>query len=103
VSSDRERAYYTELTNDVTASLPAGWHLVPGSAFGGNLPSTGFRSSTGAHGEIWLKETADQGYELDYQLVSAPTASHASKADDDDPIGQGGIITPPTPPAPPKF
>jgi len=101
VNGSTERADYNELTNDVTASLPADWRVVPGAPFGGSLPSTGYRSSTGAHGEIWLVETPDQNYELHYQLVSAPTASHASKPDDDDPIGQGGLITPPTPPAPP--
>jgi hypothetical protein len=102
LNRDRERAYYTELTDDVTASLPADWKRVDGSPFGGSLPSTGYRSSSGAHGEIWLTETTDQNYELHYQLVSAPTGARAPKADDDDPIGAGGFITPPTPPAPPS-
>jgi hypothetical protein len=101
VNKSAERAYYTQLTDDITASLPPDWKRVDGSVFGGSLPSTGYRSSSGAHGEVWLKETADQNYELDYQLVSAPTGARSPKPDDDDPIGGGGFITPAAPPAPP--
>ena len=102
LNREKERAYYTQITDDVTASLPADWKRVDGAPFGGNLPSTGYRSSSGAHGEVWLTETADENYELHYQLVSAPTSARPPKADDDDPIGGGGFITPPTPPAPPS-
>jgi hypothetical protein len=102
VNPDKERWYYTQLTDDVTASLPADWKRIDGAPFGGSLPSTGYRSSSGAHGEIWLVETPGQNYELHYQLVSAPTRAQSPKVDDDDPIGAGGFITPPTPPAPPS-
>lgn len=102
LNKDSERAYYTQITDDVTASLPADWKPVAGAPFGGDLPSTGYRSSSGAHGEIWLTETTDGGYELHYQLVSAPTDPQPPKPSDDDPIGEGGFITPPTPPAPPS-
>ncbi len=101
VSKETERANYNQLTGDVTASLPGDWSPVAGSPFGGNLPSAGYRSSTGAHGEIWLAETAAGEYELHYQLVSAPTGRQTPKPTDDDPIGRGGFITPPTPQAPP--
>jgi uncharacterized protein DUF1036 len=102
LNRDTERAYYTQITNDVTASLPADWRRIDGAPFQTNLPSTGYRSSSGAHGEIWLVETPDQNYELHYQLVSAPTGAKSPKPDDDDPIGAGGFITPPPPPAPPS-
>ncbi len=101
VNKGSERAYYTQVTEDVTASLPGDWSPVAGAPFGGNLPSTGYRSSSGAHGEIWLVEVPDGGYELDYQLVSAPIGSQPAKPFVDDPIGEGGFITPPTPQAPP--
>jgi hypothetical protein len=45
---------------------------VPPNPFGGNLPSAGYRSTSGAHGEIWLTETPGGEYELNFQLVSAP-------------------------------
>jgi hypothetical protein len=98
VNKESERAYYTQVTEDVTASLPGDWSPVAGAPFGGNLPSTGYRSSSGAHGEIWLTEATDGGYELHYQLVSAPTGPQPPKPPEDDPIGHGGFITPPTPP-----
>jgi hypothetical protein len=102
VNANTERLNYTQLSDAVTASLPQGWSLVSGPPFAINLPSTGYRSSSGAHGEIWLSETTDGGYNLNFQLVSAPAASQAAKSADDDPIGEGGFITPPTPPpAPP--
>lgn len=79
VNPSYERAYYTQLTDDFTAVLPGDWSAVAGSAFGGSLPSTGFRSSTGAHCEIWLTETPGGGYDVNFQLVSAPTAPQARK------------------------
>ena len=67
-----ERSYYDALVQDVAASLPAEWSTGAANPFGGNLPSTGFRSTSGAHGEIWLVEPTDDSYELRFQLVSAP-------------------------------
>jgi hypothetical protein len=72
INKDRERAYYDVLTEDVAAALPADWTAGPPNPFGGNLPSAGFRSTSGAHGEIWLTETPAGEYELNFQLVSAP-------------------------------
>jgi uncharacterized protein DUF1036 len=102
LNKEKERAYYTQITNDVTASLPPDWKPISGAPFEGNLPSTGYRSSSGAHGEIWLTETPSEDYELNYQIVSAPTRRQPPNPSDDDPIGEGGFITPPTPPAPPS-
>jgi hypothetical protein len=72
IDKNYERAYYNELVQDVGASLPAGWSVGPPNPFGGALPSTGFRSNDGAHGEVWLVEPKDDTYELNFQLVSAP-------------------------------
>jgi hypothetical protein len=72
LDKDYERAYYNELVQDVAASLPAGWSAEPPNPFGGSLPSTGYRSNNGAHGEVWLVEPKDDTYELNFQLVSAP-------------------------------
>lgn len=96
-----ERAYYTAITDDVTASLPAGWSADAAPPFNSDLPSKGYRSTSGAHGEIWLVDT-DGAYELRFDLVAAGAAPPAAspepvKADDDDPIGAGGFITPPSP------
>jgi hypothetical protein len=67
-----ERAYYGEMVQDVGATLPAGWSIGPPNPFGGSLPSTGFLSTSGAHGEVWLTEPKDGEYEINFQLVSAP-------------------------------
>ena len=100
VNADAERARYNELTHDVTASLPEGWSVDPDPPFTG-LPSKGYRSTSGAHGEIWLVDLNGE-YELHFELIAAPSASQAAKpTDDDDPIGEGGFITPPTPNKPP--
>lgn len=72
IDKDYERAYYNELVQDVAASLPAGWSAGPPNPFGGSLPSTGWQSNNGAHGEVWLVEPKDDTYELNFQLVSAP-------------------------------
>lgn len=72
IDKNYERSYYNELVQDVAASLPAGWSTGPANPFGGSLPSTGFQSTSGAHGEIWLVEPTDDTYELHFQLVSAP-------------------------------
>jgi hypothetical protein len=96
------RADYTELTEDVSASLPADWSPDAKPPFGPEYPaSKGYRSSTGAHGEVWLASAqTGGGYELHYQLVSAPSRpaaiQPAPKPFEDDPIGEGGFITPPT-------
>ncbi|HEY2897756.1 MAG TPA: hypothetical protein VGJ12_11495, partial [Gemmatimonadaceae bacterium] len=101
VNAESERARYNELTDDVTASLPEGWSVDPEPPFTG-LPSKGYRSTSGAHGEIWLVDS-NGSYELHFELIAAPAATTqaAQPSDDDDPIGEGGFITPPTPPSPP--
>ena len=100
VNADVERARYTDLTDDVTASLPEGWSVDSDPPFTG-LPSKGYRSTSGAHGEIWLVDT-NGSYELHFELIAAPVATQATKPADDDPIGEGGFITPPTKPTPPR-
>lgn len=42
------RSYYTQLTEDVTASLPGDWSADAAPPFGGDLPGIGYRSSSGA-------------------------------------------------------
>jgi hypothetical protein len=67
------RSYYTELTEDLAVLLPGDWKPDAAPPFGGDLPSKGFRSTGGAHGEIWIARAASGGeYELHYQLVAAP-------------------------------
>jgi hypothetical protein len=97
------RDYYTQITDDVTASLPDGWSAVDEAPFTGDLPSRSYRSSGGAHSEFWLAHAPDgAAYELHFQLIVPASATQAAKpSDDDDPIGEGGFITPPTPPSPP--
>jgi Protein of unknown function (DUF1036) len=97
------RADYAELTEDVTASLPAGWAPVSAPPYGPDFPaSKGYRASSGAHGEIWIARAASGEYQLHYQLVSpglaaAPAANPTPPAAaPKDPIGSGGFITPPT-------
>ncbi|MDQ2766278.1 MAG: DUF1036 domain-containing protein [Gemmatimonadota bacterium] len=93
------RAYYSQIADDVTASLPADWRPGADSPFGGDLPGKGYQSTSQAHGEIWLAHAKNgSGYDLNFQLVSAPRGTQAPKSDDDDPIGNGGVITPATPP-----
>ena len=95
VNADAERARYDELTDDVTASLPEGWSVDPDPPFTG-LPSKAYRSTSGAHGEIWLVDS-NGAYELHFELIAAPVGAQAAEPTDDDPIGEGGFITPPTP------
>lgn len=100
VNADAERARYNELTDDVTLSLPEGWSVDPDPPFTG-LPSKGYRSTSGAHGEIWLVDSNGE-YELRFELIAAPLTTQAAKPTDDDPIGGGGFITPPPTPTPPS-
>ena len=79
VNPSYERAYYTQLADDFKATLPGDWSAVAGSVFGGVLASTGFRSTTGAHCEVWLVETEGGGYNVHFQLVSAPTGVRGHK------------------------
>jgi Protein of unknown function (DUF1036) len=93
------RAYYAQIADDVTASLPADWRPVGESPFGGDLPGKGYRSTSEAHGEIWIARAATGAdYELHFQLVSPPSGTQAAKPIEDDPIGEGGFITPAQPP-----
>ena len=64
------------------------------------LPSKAYRSTSGAHGEIWLVDS-NGAYELHFELIAAPVGAQAAEPTDDDPIGEGGFITPPTPNKPP--
>jgi hypothetical protein len=107
---DAMRSSYTQLTGDVTASLPAGWKPNAASPFGPEYPaSKAYQSSSGAHGEIWIARAATGQYELHYQLVTAESAARLTERRTappastpapaaDDPIGEGGFITPPAPP-----
>jgi hypothetical protein len=95
-------SYYSQITDDLTASLPAGWSPVAEAPFTGDLPSKKYQSSGDSHGEVWLAHAPDAGaYELHFQLVAASPVTKAAQPSDDDPIGEGGFITPPTPQAPP--
>jgi hypothetical protein len=65
------RPYYTELNQEIAAALPRDWTQVE-QPFGGDLPSHGYRSSSGAHLEVWVAPAAaGAGYEIHFQLVSA--------------------------------
>jgi hypothetical protein len=102
---NKARSYYTELTKDLAASLPSDWAADATPPFEGNLPSIAYRSTSGAHGQVWL-DTARVGsrYTLRYELVAAATTAVApppAQPTEDDPIGEGGFITPPPPNHPP--
>ena len=96
------RALYAQLTEDVVVSLPRDWTQDAAPPFGPEFPaSKGYRTSSGAHGEIWIARATSGEYELHYQLVTAEVTSRPvvdpqpAAAPDDDPIGPGGTITPP--------
>lgn len=82
-------------------SLPGDWSADATPPFGPEYPaSKGYRSSSGAHGEVWIANAQiGGGYEVHFQLISAPSQPTANPPHtnplDDDPIGQGGFITPP--------
>jgi hypothetical protein len=86
--------------SDVALSLPQDWKAGEGQPFGGDLPSKAFQAPSGAHGEVWIaRADSGSGYELHYQLVSAPLVAAAPPtpaAPVDDPIGEGGFIRPPS-------
>jgi hypothetical protein len=66
------RSYYAQLTKDITASLPRDWKPAVVPPFSGDLPTQGYRSSSGAHGEVWItRAKSGARYEIDFQLVSA--------------------------------
>ena len=74
------RSYYTQLMEDVTASLPGNWKPQAAQPFGPEFPaSKGYRSSSGAHGEMWIAHAATGEYELHYQLVTAETAARPAE------------------------
>jgi hypothetical protein len=69
---DRLRSYYAELNRDIAATLPLDWSVQAGPPFGGDLPNQGYRSSSGAHLEVWLaRAAAGSVYEIHFQLISA--------------------------------
>ena len=93
---------YADLTDNISQSLPSDWEPIAGLAFGPEFSSSkGYRSSSGAHGEVWVARTASSGlYELHFQIVTAPPGTEpnsstvTSQGTDDDPIGGGGFIKP---------
>ena len=65
------RPYYADLVKEIAATLSRDWTQVE-QPFGGDLPSHGYRSSSGAHLEVWIKPTEAPGVdEINFQLVSA--------------------------------
>jgi hypothetical protein len=96
------RALYARLTEDVAVSIPRDWTQDAAPPYGPDFPaSKGYRASSGAHGEIWIARATSGEYELHYQLVTAevaasPAVNPQPAAQDDDPIGPGGIISSPT-------
>lgn len=97
---DAVNTAYADLTDDISQSLPSDWTSIAGPAFGPEFPnSKGYRSSSGAHGEVWVARTASGGlYQLHFQIVTAPpgtkpnSSTVTSQGTDDDPIGDGGFI-----------
>ena len=86
LNPDNGRAFYTQITDDVTASLPADWAADDTPPFTGDLPSKGYRSSSGAHGEVWLVDVdSGKGYELRFELICAPATAQTAKPTEDDP------------------
>jgi hypothetical protein len=66
------RSYYAELNKDIIASLPRDWKIQEAPPFGGDLPSQGYGSSSGAHLEVWIARAGSGAvYEIHFQLVSA--------------------------------
>jgi hypothetical protein len=66
------RSYYTEVNKDITATLPRDWKTQAEPPFGGDLPNQGYRSSSGAHLEVWItRPQSGAVYDIDFQLVSA--------------------------------
>jgi hypothetical protein len=66
------RSYYAELAKDITASLPRDWTTQAEPPFGGDVPNQGYRSSSGAHLEVWIARPENGVlYQVQFQLVSA--------------------------------
>jgi hypothetical protein len=94
---------YQELNSDVAATLPAGWARTLTDPFSGVIESRGYFSQDETSGQIWVAYNPTQkDYSLSFQIVTtnspparteSPTQTQTSS--DDDPIGQGGFITPP--------
>jgi hypothetical protein len=65
------RPYYADLNREIAATLPGDWTRVE-RPFGGDLPNQGYRSSSGAHLEVWIAPTDSAPLdEIHFQLVSA--------------------------------
>ena len=65
------RPYYADLNKEIAATLPRDWTQVE-RPFGGDLPNQGYRSSSGAHLEVWIAPTESAAMdEIHFQLVSA--------------------------------
>jgi hypothetical protein len=93
---------YQELNSEVAAALPAGWARTLTDPFSGVIESRGYFSQEGTSGQIWVAYDPNQkDYTLNFQIVTtnSPPARTESpsqtQTSSDDPIGQGGFITPP--------
>ena len=65
------RSYYTQLTERLRIAS-AGLEDQAEPPFGGDLLNQGYRSSSGAHLEVWIARAASGTiYEIHFQLVSA--------------------------------
>ena len=65
------RPYYDDLNKEIAATLPGDWTQIE-RPFGGDLPNQGYRSSSGAHLEVWIAPTDSAPVdEIHFQLVSA--------------------------------
>jgi len=65
------RPYYDDLNREIAATLPGNWTRVE-RPFGGDLPNQGYRSSSGAHLEVWIAPMDSAPLdEIHFQLVSA--------------------------------
>jgi len=63
--------YYADLNKKIAATLPGDWTKVE-RPLGGDLPSQGYRSSGGAHLEVWIAPADSAPLdEMHFQLVSA--------------------------------
>jgi hypothetical protein len=68
---ERLRPYYADLNKEIAATLLGDWTKVE-RPFGGDLPNQGYRSSSGAHLEVWIAPADSAPLdEIHFQLVSA--------------------------------
>jgi hypothetical protein len=66
------RPDYTGINKEIAAALPRDWKAQAEPPFGGDLPNQGYKSSSGAHLEVFFAPApSGPGYEINFQLVSA--------------------------------